>query len=58
VADLQFLYADRKKVAKIAGAFFAVVSKSLKIITIWNLTAIRQRFKGMVSERKFILLIM
>ena len=40
--------------AKITGAFSAVVAKTLKIITIWNLTVIRQRFKGVVSERTFI----
>ena len=39
---------------KIAGVFSAVVAKILKIITIRNLTVIRQRFKGMVSERRFI----
>jgi hypothetical protein len=38
--------------AKITGAFSAVVAKPLKIITIRNLTVIRQRFKGVVSERK------
>jgi hypothetical protein len=41
-------------VAKITGAFSEVVAKTLNIITIRNLTVIRQRFKGVVSERKFI----
>jgi len=44
----------QKNVAKKAGAFFAAVAKTLRFITIRNLTVIRQGFKGMVSERKFI----
>jgi len=44
----------QKNVAKISGAFSALVAKTLKFITIRNLTVIRQRFKGMVSERNFI----
>jgi hypothetical protein len=39
---------------KRGGAFSALVAKTLKVITIRNLTVIRQRFKGMVSERNFI----